>query len=381
MDAIDGGAPSEPTPQRPLALRLGAVAVVAAIVGVVVGGGGTFFLLRHFYSTSPAQVTIRTITSGGGSKTTSLSSVVAHVAPSVVEVIREQSSAQPTASSTSDGFVASSGGLIVTSEGAVAGASGVEVVLPSGSVLPATIAAADAATGVVVLQVSSASLPPPLTFAASTPLGAAVIAVSLPLGGTASVDVGTVSEIGLTAVVPDPASSSGTSVVDGMLRTDAPEPQGSSGGPLVNTAGQVIGIMTGQRMQPQGQGTSAAAFGFGLDASYAAYLVQAIATTGGGPGQVGLVTRWLDPASAAATALPSGAEVLAVTAGSAASAAGLQVGEVVTAVDGTPVQGAGAPRFPDLTDLLISYGASAVVAVTVVKAGATQELSLTLPAG
>ncbi len=381
MESADIDALPETIAQRSLALRLGAVAVVAAIVGVVVGGGGSFLLLRHFYSTAPAQVTIRTTTAGGGSKTTSLSSVVAQVAPSVVEVVRQRGSSQPSPSSTSDGFVASSAGLIVTSEGAVAGAAGVEVVLPSGTVLPATIAAADAATGVVVLQVSTTNLPPALTFAASTPLGAAVVAVSLPLGGTASVDVGTVSEIGLTATVPDPAASSGTSVVDGMLRTDAPEPQGSSGGPLVNTAGQVIGIMTGQRMQPQGQGSSVAAFGFGLDASFANYLVQAIAVTGGGPRPVGLVARWLNPASGAATGLPSGAEVLAVSPGSAASAAGLQVGEVVTAVDGSAVLGSGAPRFPDLTDLLISYGPAAVVAITAVKAGVTQQLSLTLPAG
>jgi S1-C subfamily serine protease len=375
------GGPSQVAPQRPLALRLGAVAVAAAIVGVVVGGGGSFLLLRHFYSANPAQVTIRTITPGGGSKTTSLSSVVAQVAPSVVEVVRQQGASPPAALSTSDGFVARYSGLIVTSEGAVAGASGVEVVLPSGSILPATIAAADAGTGVVVLQVSSSNLPPPLTFAASVPLGAAVIAVSLPLGGTTSVDVGTVSEIGLTATVPDPAASSGTTVVDGMVRTDAPEPQGSSGGPLVNTSGQVIGIMTGQRMEPQGQGSSAAAFGFGLDGSYAGYLVAAITATGGGPRPVGLVSRWLDPASAAAASLPSGAQVVAVSPGSAASAAGLTVGEVVTAVNGTAVQGTGAPRFPDLTDLLISYGPGAVVAITAVKAGVTEQLSLTVPTG
>ena len=369
-----------PGPQS-VAVRLGAVALVAAIVGALVGGGGAYLLVRHFYSGSPSTVTIRTI-NGGGSKGTSVSSVLSAVAPSVVGVVRELSgaSAAATSSEYSNGFVASSTGLIVTTEGAVEGASGVDVVLANGTVLPATIAAADPGTGIVVLQVSSPSLPKALTFAGAPTLGSAAIAVSMPLTGTRSLDIGTVSEIGLTVEVPDVSASSGTAEIDGVIRTDLPEPIGSSGAPVVNASGQVIGTMIGQRLAPLDQGSSADAFGFALDTDEASYLVNAIASTGSGPPAIGLVTRWLDSASAASTSLPSGAQILSIAAGSAASAAGLQAGEVVTEVDGIAVQGSGQPRYPDLSDLLVSYGVGAKLTITVVKSGISHQLSLTLPA-
>ncbi|MHB8395222.1 MAG: S1C family serine protease [Candidatus Dormibacteria bacterium] len=379
MAAEDKGSQSS---AHPVVLKLAAVAVVAAVVGVAVGGGGAFLLYRHFYSTAPSPVTIRTTVSNGGSSSTPLSTVLSEVAPSVVEVVRQQpSGGAPSAANTSNGFVASSSGLVVTSEGAVTGASGVEVILADGDVLPATIATADPATGVVVLQVSATSLPKPLGFATGATLGAAAIAVSVPLGGTDNVNVGTVSEMGLTAQVPDLAAASGLAVIDGLIRTDAPEPPGSSGGPLVDASGQVIGVLTGQRMAPQAQGASGAAFGFALDGVDAAYLVTALAANGTAPQPLGLVTSWLDAATAAALGLPQGAEVVAVSPGSAAAQVGIGVGDVVTAVNGSSIRGLTNPAYADLADLLNSYGVATQLNLTVVRAGSTRQVSLTLPLG
>ncbi|MHB1638922.1 MAG: S1C family serine protease [Candidatus Dormibacteria bacterium] len=366
---------------RPVALRLAAVAVTAAVVGVVVGGGGGFLLSRHLTATAPATVIVRSPTGGGSSSTTSISSVLASVSSSIVEVVRESASgASPTAANTSDGFVASASGLIVTSAGAVAGASGVEVILPDGSVLSATIAAADPSTGVVVLQVESTSLPKPLPFAAGVGLGTAAIAISVPLDGTASLEIGTVSQLGMTALAPDTAAASGSALIDGILRTDAPEPPGSSGGALVNASGQVIGVLTGQRMAPEGQGSQVTAFGFALDSVDAAALVNAIATTGSAPQPLGLVSTWVDAAAAAAGDLPAGAEIKSVTPGSAAYHAGLRAGDVVTAINGSPLRGLSNPSYPDLADQLQSFGAAAALSLSVDRAGVTRQISLTVPA-
>lgn len=373
MDEADPSPPARAA--RPGARSLLAVAALAAAVGVAVGGGVAFLAYRQLSSTPSAPV----VNPGGGgsSQGTSLSLVVAAVAPSVVQVVREHGPAAPTPASVSDGFVASSTGLVVTSEAAVAGASGVEVVLADGDVLPATIASSDPHTGIVLLQVSSGTLPPALGFSVNPALGSTAIAISASLGGSASVDVGTISELGITASVSDPTAPGGSVIWDGMMRTDVPEPPGSSGAPLVNSSGQVVGILAGTRMVPANSGSGY----FALDAFEAAYLASAIGTNGAGPAPVGLVTQYLTPATAAALQLPAGAEILAVDPGSAAAQAGLKVGDVVVQVDGTAVQGTGPPKYPDLADLLTSLGPGAQVSLSVQEGGQRRAVTLTVPVG
>ncbi|MGC1406015.1 MAG: hypothetical protein WA938_04685, partial [Candidatus Dormiibacterota bacterium] len=154
-NALEPVTTTQPAPPSSPALRLGAVALVAAIVGVVVGGGAAYFLVKHFENSSPGSVVIKNVNTPGGGSTASLPALVAQLSRSVVEVISEPATGTAlSAADISSGFIAGTGGLIVTSEGAVVGASGVEVALASGQLLPATIASADPDTGVVVLQVS-----------------------------------------------------------------------------------------------------------------------------------------------------------------------------------------------------------------------------------
>ncbi|MGH7643091.1 MAG: S1C family serine protease [Candidatus Dormibacteria bacterium] len=375
----------DPAPGRATAspaVRLGAVALVAAIVGVVVGGGAAYFLVKHFENTAPGQTIIRNVTSPGSGSTVSLPALKTRLSPSLVEVIREPATGTTvTDQDVSSGFVATSSGLVVTSAGAVAGASGVEVALASGQLLSATIAAADPDTGVVVLQVGSSSLPAPLNFASSPPaVGDVAIAVSVPVGAGVSVDVGTVSALGLTVTVPDLATASGEAVIDGVLRTDNAQPVGSSGGPMVDSAGDVIGILTGDRMQPVDQGASAAASGFALDASAADQLISSLTATGAAPHPIGIVSTWLSPASGAALGLPAGVLVISVAAGSVGAQAGIQVGDVVISVGGTSTSSAGVIAYPSLADYLESLGAGSPVTLTVYRDGVDHQLSLTLPA-
>ncbi|MGH7705581.1 MAG: S1C family serine protease, partial [Candidatus Dormibacteria bacterium] len=165
-----------------------------------------------------------------------------------------------------------------------------------------------------------------------------------------------------------------------VLRTNTAPPLGSTGGPLVDSAGQVIGILTGDSMQPLDQGTGASASGFALDASAAAALVGSLSSTGAGPPALGLVSRWLDPASGAALGLPQGVQVVAVDPGSAAAQAGLQQGDVITSLNGAPAWSAKTTLYPSLADYLATLDPGTKVAIAVYRNGANHPLSLTLPA-
>ncbi|MGH7759068.1 MAG: S1C family serine protease, partial [Candidatus Dormibacteria bacterium] len=262
------------------------------------------------------------------------------------------------------------------------GAAGVEVALKGGRVLEATIAGADPDVGVVALQLAPdrAPLPPPLSFAGSPPAaGDAAIAVSAAQGAGSSVEVGTVSAVGLTVDVPDQAAPGGTSPVDGVLSTDTPQPPGSGGAPLVNAQGQVIGIMTGPRMQPTDQGQALAGQAFALDATAAQKLVSSLISSGTAPQRVGLVSRWLDPATAAVEGTQAGVQVLVVDPGSAAAAAGIQAGDVITAIDGGAAFSGQTTAFPSFSDYLESLASGALARLTVVRNGTSRQLTLTLP--
>lgn len=355
--------------------RLAAVAAVAAVIGAGLGGGIAFLAYRQLATSTVSPVVIRN-NGGGGSQSTSLGSVTAGVAPSVVEVVREPAGGgQPTATDVSNGFIASSTGLVVTTEGAVEGASGVEVILASGTSLPATIAGADPTTGVVVLQVSASSLPPALQFGTSPSAGTSVIAVSLPLGGSPSVAVGSVNQAGLTDTVGDSAAGMAPTLLDGLLSSDLAIPPGSSGAPVVNTSGQVVGILAGQRMET----TTPGPVGLALDATAAQDLVSAFQSTGAPPPSLGLVSRYLTAASAAVLSVPAGAQIEELTPGAPAAQAGLRVGDVVEAVNGAAVMGSSGPSYPDLADLISSNPDGSQVTLTVARGQSRRQIVLTVP--
>ncbi len=355
-------------------------AAAALLLGLIAGGGGAYLLIRHFGLTTAPPVIVHSVTKSpsGGS---SVAAIAANISPAVVQVVRESAAATPPIpADVSSGFLVGSTGVVVTSEGAVDGASGLAVLLNSGQVLPATVAGSDPATGVVLLQVSGSNLPSGLSFGSPPSLGDAVVAVSHPYGSGLNVDIGTVSQVAMTVTVPDSAAKGGSATIDGVAQVNFAEPLGSSGGPLVNSAGQVVGVMAGQPMQPTDQGANAGALGFALDASDSQAMVSSLSELGTLPAPVGVVARLLDPSSAAALGLPAGAQVVSVVAGSAAATSGLLPGDVVTAVNGKAVEAAGrAPAYPSLADLLRSYGAGASVTLTIYRASVQHQLSLTLP--
>ena len=137
------------------------------------------------------------------------------------------------------GFVIDKAGHIVTNYHVVQGASKVEVSFSNNERLPATIVGRDPSTDVAVLDVkahSRAFTPLVLGNSDAVEVGDSVVAIGNPLGEDRSITSGIVSALQRQIVAPNGAP------IDHVIQTDAALNHGNSGGPLLNTRGQVIGV-------------------------------------------------------------------------------------------------------------------------------------------
>jgi S1-C subfamily serine protease len=137
------------------------------------------------------------------------------------------------------GFVIDKAGHIVTNYHVVEGARSVEVSFSNNESLPARIRGTDPSTDIAVLQVdahSRALTPLPLGNSDTVHVGDSVVAIGNPFGLERTVTAGIVSA--LQRVIQAPNSFS----IDHVIQTDAALNKGNSGGPLLNTLGQVVGV-------------------------------------------------------------------------------------------------------------------------------------------
>ena len=314
-----------------------AAVVLSASLGLVGGAGAAWAIYQHYGPATRIITQVPANSGGGKSEGASVGGIASAAAPSVVEVItgpvtpdRLLSGGAPKGFAV--GFVASSDGLVVTSAHALAGATQLRVVLADGHVYDAVVAGADVSHGIAVLRAVGASSLPALDFAATAarPGDLAVAVTAPPFGGTAVVS-GTVSSVGrslsLTAA-PGQVSSD----VSDVLTVDAtPDPQ-DDGGPLLDANAQVVGVVVSAGGDPSLSGVVA------LSGRDAASLVDRLSH--GGSSQrptFGVTAVLLDPATAAAAGLSHGALVRTVVAGGPADRAGVQRGDVITAVNGVDV--------------------------------------------
>jgi len=173
------------------------------------------------------------------------------IAPSLVAV--RATSGPDDAATIGSGIVINEQGQILTSQHVVAEAESIELHFPNGSVSQAEIESSDAALDIAVLTAvgrTSPLVPAVMGNARTLMVGDEIFAVGNPLGLTGSLTAGVISGLNRTLPFPD---SQTDDVLEDLIQFDAAVNQGSSGGPLLNANGEVVGIVTALA-DPGGQG-------------------------------------------------------------------------------------------------------------------------------
>ena len=358
------GSPRRAAEHRPKRGRFGAgLALGIALSGAAVGG---FVVGTNSGSASPApEADVPTIVGQPVSNTAfgSIGDLVAAARPSIVSIHQTVTQQDPFGNTregqtAGTGFVLSADGYIVTNNHVVADGDDTTVDFDDGTSVSASIVAADPSHDLAVLKVDRTGLVPlPVGSSDDLRIGDQLVAIgyALDLTGEPSVTTGILSAKDRSLTEPN-----GELLVN-LLQTDTAINPGNSGGPLLNGKGEVIGINTAVAGQAQN-------IGFAIAISPAEELIAELRS--------GVVP---ERALLGVTSQPStdpdspGAEVVDVATDSAASGAGIEVGDIVTAIDGEPVDG------PESLGTLIAQrrpGDDATV--TVSRGGRTVEVAVTL---
>ena len=371
----------KPVKKNRMGLRITALALCCALLGGAVGGGVAYYAGNRPGETSvnvssrPAtQVSVNTV---DGKNAMSDAEVYAAGVNSVVSINVTGTSgynffgqAVQTASSGS-GFVVTQDGYIVTNHHVIASATSVTVTMYDGSEYPATVVGSDSDYDVAVLKINATGLQP-VTLGSSEDVnvGDTVLAIGNPLGElTFSMSQGIVS-------CCDRAIN-----VDGtpfnMIQVDASINPGNSGGPLMNLYGEVVGIVSAKYSSYSN--TAVEGLGFAIPIGDVQAIIKDIMENGQITDKpafgitAGTMTRQM--AAQYQIDQTSGVFVYSVNKGGAGEKAGLQMGDVITKVDGTDIS-----SMEDLTAVKKNHRAGDTVTVTYYRGGESHTTQLTFDA-
>ena len=368
------GPPLEPLADPSTATRrgLGLVFVVAAITALLAGGlGGAL----GFVFASRGNLGHGTVLGAAGNGTPasaavrppdSLAGVASRVLPSVVTVKVGSDSGF----SLGSGFIASPDGYVITNDHVVEGEHGATTVtFGDDTTVSAKLIGVDQESDVAVVKVDKTGLPA-VQFGDSdqVAVGDPVLAMGSPLALTNTVTSGIVSALDRTIEADEPG---GPTRYYAAIQTDAAVNHGNSGGPLVDSGGRVIGINSVIRSLASDSDTAGnIGLAFAIPINQAKRIAQEIIDTGKSQRTVigaELSNSYQNP--------NGGVQVSSVSSGGPADHAGLAAGDILTRLDGRPLD-----QPADLIALVRKYAPGQAVTIAYQRGGTAHTAQVTLAA-
>lgn len=318
-------------------LGIVAMLIFTSIFGGVVGAVGVKYFDNFGGSSqniSKDNNNLNTTATTTSLPKTPITKVAEEVGPAVVGISTTKSNWMDSTASESagSGIIFDANGYIVTNQHVIEGGTKVMVSLPNGKKVVAKVVGQDSKTDIAVLKVEEKDLPVAKFGDSNTMrVGDSVIAIGNPLGEefAGSVTSGIVSakerEMSL--------NENGVSRTYKVMQTDASINPGSSGGALLNSSGEVIGINTLKISSAEGMG-------FAIPINDVKTITKELINTGYiKRAFLGVSTVYLDEASAKQYGIQSGMGVRQVVDGSAAQKAGIIAGDIIIEIDGKKITG------------------------------------------
>jgi serine protease Do len=264
------------------------------------------------------------------------------------------------------GVIVTSDGYILTNNHVVDGADDIKVELTDDRTLTATLVGTDKASDLALLKISAGDLHPiAVGNSENVRVGDVVLAVGNPLGIGQTVTMGIISAKGRSTTVGDGG-------YEDFLQTDAPINHGNSGGALVNTKGELVGINSQILSSNDGN----IGIGFAIPSNMARNVMEQLRTKGKVTrAQLGVTVQGVTPELAESLGLKqnTGAIVSNVTEGSAADKAGIRRGDVIQTFNGVAVHDTNTLR-----NRVAESGPGSSANVAVVRDGVEKHLTVKL---